>query len=44
MGRGFPEAVDGGMRAGSTAVLAAGAASSYAGITPVAPRTPRDRS
>ena len=44
MGRGFPEAVDAGMRAGSTAVLAAGAASSYADITPVAPRTSRDRS
>ena len=37
-GRGFPEAVREGVRAGSTAVLSAGAAASYAGITPIAPR------
>ena len=34
----FPEAVREGMRAGSTAVLSAGAAASYKGIAPVSPR------
>ena len=34
----FPQAVAEGMRAGSTAVLSAGAAASYAGIAPVEPR------
>lgn len=37
-GHDFPDAVSEGMRAGSTAVLSAGAAASYAGIAPVAPR------
>ena len=37
-GHGFPDAVNEGMRAGSTAVLSAGAAASYAGIAPVEPR------
>ena len=37
-GHDFPDAVNEGMRAGSTAVLSAGAAASYAGIAPVAPR------
>ncbi|MFC2361093.1 MAG: PfkB family carbohydrate kinase, partial [Actinomyces dentalis] len=38
-GHDFPDAVNEGMRAGSTAVLSAGAAASYAGIAPVAPRS-----
>ena len=37
-GHDFPDAVSEGMRAGSTAVLSAGAAASYADIAPVAPR------
>ncbi len=37
-GHDFPDAVNEGMRAGSTAVLSAGAAASYAGIAPVAPQ------
>lgn len=38
-GHDFPDAVNEGMRAGSTAVLSAGAAASYAGIAPVALRS-----